>query len=375
MDKKTIDVFLQYYLPHVSGLTIMAADIAEHLVNHGWEVNIHCANSHQGSSYENVSGVNVYRYRIWAKIGRASIAPGLILAAFRQRSKKSLAHLHLPFPEAIFVSKLMGSDKRTVITYQCDSGVTNNSEKFLALLLDYSHIKAIKNARVTCVTSFDYANNSRIQSTLIDGRLLEIPATSRDRSGGTPMTIRAEKLDKVLIGYLGRPTSEKGISVLLDSLSFLPDEFEVVLAGPTENLSEVKYASEVMDRISKNPRVTHLGLLADDSIKDFYASIDVFTLPSTNSFEAFGIVQVEAMSAGIPVVASNLPGVRTIIQATGFGELVECKSAKSLASGILRAINSTYDRNSIQNVLNADYLGLSPLDKYLTLFDELDAKI
>jgi glycosyltransferase involved in cell wall biosynthesis len=100
---------------------------------------------------------------------------------------------------------------------------------------------------------------------------------------------------------------------------------------------------------------------------NFYASLDVFVLPSTNSFEAFGIVQLEAMSAGIPVVATNIPGVRTIVQETGFGEIVEPKSPMQIALAIENVLIQTYDVGKIKELLDATYFSPSPQERYIRL--------
>jgi glycosyltransferase involved in cell wall biosynthesis len=101
----------------------------------------------------------------------------------------------------------------------------------------------------------------------------------------------------------------------------------------------------------------------EERIGDFYASLDVFTLPSVNAFEAFGIVQAVAMLAGVPVLSSDIPGVRQPVVQTGFGTLVPPADEP----GITRALQELYtnppDRTrgvarahrafSVSNVLDA----------------------
>ena len=87
-------------------------------------------------------------------------------------------------------------------------------------------------------------------------------------------------------------------------------------------------------QIGDDSRVRLLGFLPDDALADFYASLDIFALPSVNSFEAFGIVQVEAMLTGVPALASDLPGVRTPLQRTGFGVVVGRRDASEIARGL-----------------------------------------
>ena len=85
-----------------------------------------------------------------------------------------------------------------------------------------------------------------------------------------------------------------------------------------------------------DPRVSLLGFVPDERLADFYASLDVFALPSVNAFEAFGIVQVVAMLSGVPVVASDLPGVRTVVAETGFGTVVPPGDVGALTAALAR---------------------------------------
>lgn len=369
-NEKSISVFLQYYLPHVSGLTNMAAEIAEHMARQGYKVEVFCTDNKDKNLpvREVVNGVVVNRSRVWFKIGRASFAPGVILEAFRLRKSRSTAHLHLPYPEAGLVSRLLRQHKQ-VITYQCDSPVISNFDSFATSLLDFSHRKAIERASHVVTTSEDYALNSRLHEIIRHPGFVAIPGTSKNRFGGKSTYRNGSRRT---IGFLGRPTSEKGIEYLLEALSTLPKEFELIMAGPITATSESKYSSKILESIKYNPRVRHLGLISEDELKDFYASIDVFVLASINSFEAFGIVQLEAMSAGVPVITTDLPGVRTIVKATGFGEIVPAGSASELSTSIQRVATTSFDFEGIRKQLDTLYFSPSPQRKYEKLFDSLE---
>ena len=93
-------------------------------------------------------------------------------------------------------------------------------------------------------------------------------------------------------------------------------------------------------------RIRFLGFLPEEQIADLYASIDVFALPSVNSFEAFGIVQVEAMMAGVPALASDLPGVRTPVQETGFGVVTTPRDVGDITAGLARLRDAALDRDA-----------------------------
>ena len=82
------------------------------------------------------------------------------------------------------------------------------------------------------------------------------------------------------------------------------------------------------------------GSLAPEHLADLYSVAQVLVLPSTNSTESFGMVQVEAMLCGVPVVASDLPGVRQPVRMTGMGEIAPVKDAAGLAQRLLSVLES-----------------------------------
>jgi glycosyltransferase involved in cell wall biosynthesis len=365
---RRVDVFLQYYKPHVSGLTNMAATIAEYSALHGYDVHVHCVAKAGPTTTNVVDGVNVHAYRRTVSLGRANFSFGFVIAAWRLRKTAGLAHFHLPLPEsAVFAWTLRG--RPMVVTYQCDAPLLGGLSDLIARGLDASHRVLIRRASATVTSSDDYARNSRLGDLFASAGSIAIPATSIDRAGGRP---RYAIDGRRQVGFLGRPTSEKGIDVLMDAIDRLPEDILLTLAGPLDGLSdEVGYDRARLGRLMDEGRVRSLGFLEESDIRDFYASLDVFVLPSTNSFEAFGIVQVEAISAGTPVVASDLPGVRTIPLQTGFGEVAPVGDSVGLAEAIGRALSGNYDAARAREVLASVYLAPVPEESYLALFDSL----
>jgi glycosyltransferase involved in cell wall biosynthesis len=117
--------------------------------------------------------------------------------------------------------------------------------------------------------------------------------------------------------------------------------------------------------------VTFLGVLNPQQMADFYTACDVLVLPSINSTESFGLVQVEAMLCGTPVVASNLPGVRQPVRMTGMGEIAPIRDAEGLAEAILKVLKSPDSyikpRRDIARIFDMDVT----VSKYEHLFDGL----
>ena len=102
----------------------------------------------------------------------------------------------------------------------------------------------------------------------------------------------------------------------------------------------------------------------------FYSSLDFFTLPSVNTLEAFGLVQVEAMMCGVPVVASDLPGVRTIPEKTGMGLVCKRSDPESLAECITEILDSPEKFIKTREHISSVYSTEITVNKHLTLFNE-----
>ena len=85
------------------------------------------------------------------------------------------------------------------------------------------------------------------------------------------------------------------------------------------------------------------GYLSDEDFLAFFAACDVLVFSSLNSTESFGIVQIEALSQGTPIVASDLPGVRQPVLRTGMGRIVPIRDSQALASAIIDILRANAD--------------------------------
>ena len=126
------------------------------------------------------------------------------------------------------------------------------------------------------------------------------------------------------VGFLGRiDEPRKGLSVLLAALESVPGA-RLLVAGPGDP-DDVEVPDAVADR------VTYLGLVSEEDKARFFHSIDVYVAPNTGG-ESFGIVLIEAMAAGAPVVASDLDAFRRVLDDGDAGELFESENPDALAA-------------------------------------------
>ncbi|HVV76038.1 MAG TPA: glycosyltransferase family 4 protein [Mycobacteriales bacterium] len=141
------------------------------------------------------------------------------------------------------------------------------------------------------------------------------------------------------IGFVGRVDEpRKGLKVLLNALPAIREEFpdvRVLVAGPGE-------LEEVPDG------VTVLGRVSDADKARVLASVDVFVAPNTGG-ESFGIILLEAMAAGTPIVASRLDAFAQVLQDGRLGELVDVGSPAALAAGCIRLLRSEVRREAFRD--------------------------
>ena len=103
----------------------------------------------------------------------------------------------------------------------------------------------------------------------------------------------------------------------------------------------------------------------------FYPNLDVIVVPSLNSTESFGLVQVEAMLCGTPSIASDLPGVRQPVLQTGMGEVVSVGDSQALAEVIIRVVNNRDDYVRPRQEIAARWSTGRTAEEYEALFERL----
>jgi glycosyltransferase involved in cell wall biosynthesis len=176
------------------------------------------------------------------------------------------------------------------------------------------------------------------------------------------------------VGFLGRIVEEKGVEYLVEGFRALDDPHaRLLIAGDFNAVAGGSVIDRVRQRMAGDTRIRLLGFLPDAAVDDFYASLDVFALPSVNPFEAFGIVQVEAMMRGIPVIASDLPGVRQPVLATGMGEIVPRRSAVAVTEALTRLRDARIDVEAGTAMARTLYGSDATLDSYTAVFEDAAA--
>jgi len=361
-------VALTYYSPYVSGLTEYARRVAEGLVRRGWRVTVVAA-AHESHlpERETIAGVGVIRTPVIVHFGKGVVSPGFAPAVLRAARTADVVHIHMPMLEAAAVAGLTRSVP-LVSTYHCDVNLPNGLLNSLQVrAIDASSRVALRRSQRIGVTTLDYARSSRVAAAM-GSRAQEVGAPCRDQSGGLPRFRNGSGLH---VGFLGRLVEEKGIEYLVDGFRALPDgDARLLVAGDYENVAGGSVVDRVRQRIGGDDRVRLLGFVAEPDLPDFYASIDVLVLPSINSLEAFGIVQVEALLLGIPVIVSDIPGVRIPPRRVGAGRVIPPRDAGAITHALAELARRPGDRTGIAERASRLYGLESVIEAYDRLLDE-----
>lgn len=382
-------IILTYYRPHTSGLTIYAERLARAFARRGHAVTVMTSQYDKSLPLdETVDRVRVVRVPVLFRVSKGVIMPSFGLTANRLVSEHDVIQLHLPQFDAAGVA-LRGRllKKPTVITYHCDLRMPPGVLSWAAnqAVLFMNELAARFTHRIVTYTH-DYAEHSPYLRRYLH-KLKVIPPPV-ELPEVTPQAIqefrrRTNPQDhKPVIGMAARLATEKGVEVLVEALPKVLQVYpqaQVQFAGTYQNIvGEEAYYARIMPRIARFQEIgawQFLGNLSPEQMACFYPNLDVLVLPSLNSTEAFGLVQIEAMISGTPSIASNLPGVRQPVMVHEMGKVVGIGDSQRLAEALLEVLGNraAYIRDA--QPIRQRYLPDTIAEEYEKLFTEIQREI
>jgi glycosyltransferase involved in cell wall biosynthesis len=341
---------LDYYRPYVSGLSITVERLAQGLAERGHSVTVLAHRHDPGLPAEERSGpVRILRPRVLARVGKAQVSPSLVASAARELAASDVLHLHAPLTPAVPLSLLASRARVPIVAnYHCDlklpRGGVNRAVEAIARA---SQSFLLDRAAVIINSTEDYARATpALASRLSRFTGIYPPVPDPPMSAVSPQDLRARwKIEGSPVAlFVGRFAEEKGLPHLVAALPDLRRQFPnlvLLLAGERERIPGEAVGRRLAPLLD-DPRsgVVATGFVPDQEMGSLFRLADVLVLPSVNSTESFGMIQVEAMLSGLPVVASDLPGVRVPIRTTGMGELTPPADPPALARQIVRVLEA-----------------------------------
>lgn len=376
---------LTYYRPHYSGLTIYTERLARALTARGHSVTILTSRFNRGLPRDEiVNGVRVVRATVRLHLSKGVVMPGMPLKAGKLIRDADVVNLHVPQMDASYLSWMArAAAKPVVMTYHCDLRLPHGIIHRLANWgSELANRITARSAAAIVTNSRDYAENSvflrrylsKVRPVLPPIELGSVEeahvAEFRRRIGLQP--------GQKVIGINARLATEKGIEYLVGAMPQILQRYpeaRVLYVGQHENvLGEEAYARRLQPLFnSLDGHWTFLGVVSAEDQVAFFNSCDVTVLPSINSTESYGMVQVESMFCGTPVVATDLPGVRHAVGSTGMGRIVPPQNSPALAQAILDVLDHPDRFRGDIPAVRRMYASDTVAAQYESIFEELIA--
>ncbi|MBC8506764.1 MAG: glycosyltransferase family 4 protein [Anaerolineales bacterium] len=376
---------LTYYRPHTSGLTIYVERLARTLAKRGHQVTVLTSQYDKNlPRKEVIDDVRIVRAPVLLRVSKGVIMPTFGFVAWKLALQNDAIHLHLPQFDAAGVA-LRGRllRKPTVITYHCDLQLPQGKfNRFVNLVVHtMNHLAGIFTHRIGAYTQDFAANSPYLTRFAKKVRVIlppvELPKTSQSEIDAFTAEHNRENHHPV-IGMATRFASEKGVEVLLDALPKVLERHpkaKVLYAGQYQDvMGEEAYLRRLLPIIQRYQDMGQwkfLGNLSLDQMSAFYSNLDVLVVPSLNSTETFGLVQIEAMMNGVPCVASDLPGVRQPPRMTGMGEVVPIGDADALTEALLKIFANPEGYQGDLDEINETFNPQTNAAAYEELYQEL----
>jgi glycosyltransferase involved in cell wall biosynthesis len=375
-------IVLTYYRPHISGLTIYVERLAAALAARGHRVTVLTSHYRKDlPQHEEIEGVTVIRHPVLFRFSKGSIMPGFLSRAWKLMSENDVVSVHLPQAEGgplAMIGRWLAF-KPVVLTYHCDlllpPGLLN---RVIDRAVFASNWLAGRLAKRIVAYTQDYADHSPLLARFKNKIKVVYPPVimpAPDPAAIAALQNKYQLNGHAVIGFAARFAEEKGVNYLIESLPFVREKIpnvKYLFAGEYQNVIGENVWQRLQPQIEQYREfLEFLGPVPNSEMGNFFGLCDVLTVPSINSTESFGLVQVEAMLSGCPVVATNLPGVREPTRVTGMGQIVPIKDARALADAIVSVLHNRErylrKRSEIETMFSLE----RTVEAYEKLFDEL----
>ena len=303
MDNLNMKVLqLGKFYPIRGGVEKVAYDLMVGLSERGVHCDMMCAATQGGSRVIPINrNAHLICCHTWLKAAATMISPAMIFTLRKVCRQYDIIHVHHPDPMACLALYLSGYKGRVIVHWHSDI------QKQKILLNFYRPLQnwLLRRADLVIGTTPVYLSESPfLQSVQKKSVCLPIGISPMLPDAKSVEAIRQRYMNKKIVFSLGRLVAYKGYCYLVAAAKYLGDDFVVLIGGTGALESELQ---REIDKLGLHEKVRLLGRINDEDLPAYYGACDVFCLSSVQKTEAFGIVQIEAMSCGKPVVATRIP--------------------------------------------------------------------
>ncbi len=350
------------FFPYCGGTENYTYYLCRELVRLGEEILVFCANEPLNLKEEIKEGIRIRRLSYPFKIANTNITLSLPWRLLKE--KCALIHTHLPHPWSADFSAWVCRIKNIplVLTYHNDI-LGEGLNASLALLYNKTALAfLLKQARSIIITHRRYLEHSLYLKSYY--KKIEVIPPGVDLERFKPLgnldKVNSNRKEKVILflGLLDEFHRYKGLEYLIQAMQIISKrlkEVKLFIGGEGKLKS---YYKDLVLSLGLSAFVEFKGFLAQEELIYYYNRCDVFVLPSVSKVqEGFGIVLLEAMACGKPVVTTTVVGTAQRIKEAGAGIVVEPRDTLALANAIL-------------NILSEDTLAQEMAERALRLVRE-----
>jgi rhamnosyl/mannosyltransferase len=313
---KILHIYKDYY-PVVGGIENHLRLLAEGLAQRGHEVTVLVCHPANRTEIEVRNGVKVIRAARLRTIASTPIS--FELAKLLAHEHPEVTHLHFPYPVGEVSHWLQARRARTVISYHSDVVRQRAIHTLYKPLMRWG----LQRAHSLLATSPNYVVSSPELVRLAQKCLVVPIGIEVERFSAPPRTLR----HRPTLLFVGRHRYYKGLDDLLKAMPEIQGDLLVAGDGPMRAEWERATAG-----LNLGEKVRFLGNVPDAELPTLYRSADAFVLPASARSEAYGIVLVEAMAAGLPCLTTELgTGTSYVVQHEVTGLVVPARTPAALA--------------------------------------------
>ena len=329
---KVLQVYKDYYPPVVGGVEGHINLLANGLKKRGVKVEVLVSNTRARLEVEFINGIRVIKVPQLGRFASAPFNPTLSAWVRRLGEGADVIHFHFPNPTGEMSSLLAGLRSKIVVTYHSDIIRQARLAKFYSPFM----LKFLNGSAAIIATSPNYVESSEVLRHFRD-KCRVIPF-GIDLKRFAPNSETAEQVAAIRRAYrtptalfIGKFRYYKGLYVLLEAMKTVQGSLLLIGIGPMERDLKRKVAAD--DDLKE--KVFFLGEVSDEDVVNHLHACDVFVFPSIFRSEAFGIVLLEAMACGKPLISTELgTGTSFVNQHQETGLVVPPNDIKALAGAI-----------------------------------------
>lgn len=329
------------FYPIKGGVEKVMYDIVKYLSEKGFSCDMLCTSFEKKNNFEKVilnKNAKIFICPTITTFLKTKISPQLIFKLRKIVNTYDIVHIHHPDPMVAFA--LFFSNYKGKLIVHWHSDILNQKK----MLFFYKPLQKwlLRKADLILTTSTIYASCSNDLLAYLT-KTVTLPIGIEDKSAIVNneicTMIRKKYQNKKIIFSLGRFVQYKGFEYLIEAATYLPKDYLVLIGGDGPLKNEMRKKAEYF-KVTKN--VIFLDMLSDEEVLAYFNTCAVFCLPSIEKTEAFGIVQLEAMTFSKPIVSTNISGSGVPwVNRNGFtGITVPPKDSKALASAIVEILTN-----------------------------------